>query len=483
MVGGRTTGIRLYAFNNDLATLHRAIMERVYYVKGPAGFTPPPRPLPGAFRRLEAFRELVLRQVPVVVKWTPRRFCDSYNGRLKTVYELAMASLAVVPVRKRDAQLKSFVKCEKTDHTAKADPVPRVVQPREPRYNLELGCYTKPLEPLLYKGIAKAWRNPEPTVIKGMNAEQAADCLFKKWKRFNDPVAVGLDASRFDQHVSVAALRYEHEFYRRKFNSDHLDHLLGMQLKNQGVARVVDGTIRYSFDGRRCSGDMNTGLGNCILMCAMIWEYCRQRQVVASLANNGDDCVVFMERSQLGQFTNGLTAWFLELGFTMVMEDPVFDFERVTFCQTRPVYDGTRWTLVRLLTALEKDLHHLTRFQSRSAFEAWVTSVGLCGLALTGGLPVYQSFYSSMLISEQIGNVRANQAHKTGGLFWWSKGMDRKVRPVSDAARVSFWRAFDITPTQQVYLEHFYEAHPPRWSEPQVYRSVAAAPILAQQCY
>jgi len=108
-----------------------------------------------------------------------------------------------------------FVKYEKTDRTTKEDPVPRVISPRDPKYNIQLGRYLKPIEERIFKALGKMFGHP--TVMKGMDTDRTASVLHEKWDHFNNPVAIGLDASRFDQHVSLEALKFEHSVYAACF--------------------------------------------------------------------------------------------------------------------------------------------------------------------------------------------------------------------------------------------------------------------------
>jgi hypothetical protein len=55
------------------------------------------------------------------------------------------------------------------------------------------------------------------------------------------------------------------------FRSKELAELLKWQLQNKGFARTIDGLIKYSVEGCRMSGDMNTALGNCTIMCALVY--------------------------------------------------------------------------------------------------------------------------------------------------------------------------------------------------------------------
>jgi len=456
--------LEIVPFDHRLTTLERAVKERVFVVKDlsdATGFAPPPKPAPGFFSaKLGGFRRAVGKFLPKTAPWSHQQFVDSYSGRKKEIYQRALAELnegygdAV-----KDAEVKVFIKNEKTDRTSKQDPVPRVISPRNPRFNIRVGRYLKKIEHRVFKSIGNLFDHP--TVMKGYDIHDSARIMREKWEMFDKPVAVGLDASRFDQHVSQEALKFEHELciscFASKKDRFKLGELLKHQLKNRCVGYTPDGKLSYTTDGTRMSGDMNTSLGNCILMCGMIWQYLNDRKIIGALANNGDDCVVFMEEKDLGKFSNGLDTWFRDLGFNMVVEAPVYDFGQLEFCQTKPVYDGSRWVMVRNpITAIAKDSVMLEPYQSKAKFLGWLDSVGVGGLSMTGGIPIFQSFYRMYVRS---GKKRAVPDRLLSWNMQWhlKHGVCRHVVPVTAEARSSFYDSFGITPDEQLELERYYD--------------------------
>nr|APG76355.1 hypothetical protein 2 [Hubei tombus-like virus 1] len=418
--------------------------------------------------RLGEIRERVLSRTPFLRPLDLLEFPLQYVGKKRTIYQNAVSSLLNRSLERKDGYTKNFTK---TERTTKAAAVPRNISPRDPRYNVEVGRYLKPAEPLLLDAVNKVAGSK--TVMKGLNAMQVGEQFRRKWDRFGgrgSTVAIGLDASRFDQHVSAMALEWEHEFYIRlvhdKEKREWLRELLSWQIENKGFGRCADGTIKYKVLGTRCSGDMNTGMGNCIIASCMLIAYCEERNVPYELANNGDDCVIFTHKKYLKRFSRGLREWFLEMGFNMVVEEPVYDLEKVVFCQSQPVFDGTSWTMVRdPRSCIAKDCVSLKPWRNEKEYNSWINAVGQSGTALAGGIPVLDSFYRAF--------VRAGKGAKalslddptlTGGLFWLSKGMQRRGMAVTDEARYSFWLAFGITPDEQVCMERDYDSKTPYYS-------------------
>lgn len=458
-LAGFGSGIKWRVHNNSLQNLVRGLVERVYKVQGPTGLVPTPQPLAGAFSRLNGFTAAIRKHLPRSAPVDYDTFVGYYKGRKRTVYAKAAESLVSTPVKRSDARVSAFVKAEKINTSKKPDPAPRLIQPRDPRYNVAVGVFLRPLEKLVYRAIAKAWGGP--TVLKGMNAAEQGSALYSMWCQFDNPVAVGLDASRFDQHVSRAALEWEHSVYALCFRGDDLASLrklLSWQLHNRGRAYTAEGKIEYEVEGCRMSGDINTSLGNCLIMSAMVWAWCQYVGVPARLANNGDDCVVIMESRFLPVFSRGLQEWFLELGFEMQVEAPVHTFEQVQFCQTQPVCVDGAWIMVRdPRVAISKDL--VTLLGMPHSYQAYVGAIGECGLSAYGGVPVFQEFYASLQSAGKPSKL-LGESSMAMGLRHLSKGMGRQYQPVKATTRASFALAFGITPDEQEQLELWLLQHP-----------------------
>lgn len=472
-VGDVSPNIAIVPFNNDISTLERAVKERVFFVKDGAGFARPPKPLAGMFgSRLEASTALLKPFLPSTAPISHQQFVDACPSRKRKVYEKALEEIQVGGLDlKRDSKVKVFVKYEKTDRTSKKDPVPRVISPRDPKFNIAIGRYLKPIEERIFKAIGKLYGHP--TVMKGMDTDRVAAVLKEKWDMFDKPVAIGLDASRFDQHVSKEALQYEHSVYELCFPSKKhrrkLRNLLKCQLENHCHGFTEDGKLEYVTDGGRMSGDMNTSLGNCILMCMMVHAYGKSRGVKIQLANNGDDCVVVLEQRDLSKFSQGLFEWFLEMGFNMTIEPPAYEFEHIEFCQCRPVFDGRIYTMCRNpITAIAKDSVYLKHPDQHVTYPAWLHAVGTGGLALAGGMPIFDSFYRCYLrsASEKWYSSRKKRYHTLGrvddSLPWFMREMGITGRRVSCAptpkSRLSFWLAWGVTPDEQIALEKYYDS-------------------------
>lgn len=447
---GFTGGVDIGVHNNTLVNGARGLLERVLKYRRPDGTL---EDLPALQRHVSDLGPFVARlreHVRTVTPWRVEDFLNTYTGRQKAMYTTAAQSLAQKPLEPKDAWVgPSFVKAEKINFSAKDDPAPRIIQPRSPRYNIEVGVFLKRIEKATYNAIAGVYGGT--TVLKGLTPQGIARELRNKWEDFTDPMAVGLDASRFDQHVRTEMLRFEHSVYLLFFRGAHrrrLKRLLSWQLANRGLLRCSDGTIKYTVNGSRMSGDMNTSLGNCTIMCALVWLFLQERRIKAHLANNGDDCVLILERGDLSRL-QGLDSWFLKWGFRMKVEKPVGVFEHIEFCQTHPVWDGQTWVMCRdPRVAIAKDLTITDPSLGHGAgLRKWMHAVGSGGLAVAGGMPVFTSLYNKLEALGTPGEVSGAKSYT--GYLATALPDNRRGRVVTDEARVSFYHAFGITPTLQ----------------------------------
>nr|WRQ65210.1 RNA-dependent RNA polymerase [Tolivirales sp. gcode 6] len=401
-------------------------------------------------------------------------FCERYryNGRRFRNYLRAVANLEQMERSgtvdlQRLSRLSNFVKVEKVlgDKLAKA---PRNISPRTPEFNVLLGCYIAHLEKAMFRILERVCGFP--VVFKGMNASKQGEVMRHHWEQFVDPVAIDLDASRFDQHQHTASLKVEHQQWLRMVPKEHraaLKKLLDCQLLNRGSAVFPQEGLRvkYEVEGTRASGDMNTSSGNCFTMVGLIYSYMHNR-CKWRLANNGDDCVLIIERSDLPLISD-LVSWFSAMGYTMESEGVVDQFEHINFCQTKPVWTPAGYKMVRNpASAIPKDIHSRCDLSRRDVFDLWCSCVHKGGLALAGDIPVYNTFYQAF--PNTCSSAHAQEVASTieSGFYMLSRGMKTTTTEVDPRTRYSFWKAFNITPLEQKVLEDHFSKVQVRFGEP-----------------
>lgn len=449
-------------FEGDVSTLHHAVLERGILVKTEGGFSH--RPSPGAGASFDSFLEAYREVAEPTRKLTTAEFLRSRPSRLRKIYSLAASRNETDWFDlDREAITSGFVKVEKTkqpcgnvfDGGVSKAPVPRLINPRSPRFNTKLGAYTIACEHTIYSNIGQLFG--KPCIAKGMNMDARATTLREMWDDMSDPVCVGMDASRFDQHTGALPLRFEHEVLKTHFPGDHtLGWLLNAQLRNVMYGRTLDGEIRAELLDMRMSGDMNTALGNCVITSALLWMRIRELGIHAYALVDGDDSVLIMERRDYARYFDGASEWFLNYGYNMVIENPVDHFEQICFCQTQPIMVGDGWRMVRdPRKALNNDYAGHQKCANPEYVKNLFHAIGSAGLSLCSGVPVMQEFY---LMGLRLGHFTAKrktmiEMQLQGWHHLAKLHGTKKASPVTDASRMSFWIAFGIPPHDQVSLE------------------------------
>jgi len=458
--------------NSEISNLEQGMLQRVFFVSdGEGGFKRPPQPVKNSYLDgdLARTRQFLVDGLVGSTPVTEHEFAHMYTGRKLALNLAAADSLLIDAVVKKDSNTSVFVKAEKTVKS-----LCRIISPQNRRYLVASGRYIKPIEKKLVSGINALFG--ETTIMKGLNATDSGIEMARCWNTYTNPVCVGLDASRFDQHMSVDALKWEHSVYNGIYRNDpELVKLMKWQLDPRGAGYCHDGRLRYKVSGTRTSGCINTGLGNCLVMCALVHAFMSFKGIERySLKNNGDDCVVFMEKHHLREFSNGLSQWFLDKGFNMVVEPPVYVLEQVVFCQTQPVEINGEYRMVRQAPmSFAKDSMFIKPLDKPSVWKKMLDSVGKCGLSLTGGVPVCQNFYDAYVRSAARLDLKRSRSRRTTqrrkrnqlegdpsmetGMVNLAIGMDAARAVPSDATRVSFWLAFGITPDEQLRLENHFD--------------------------
>lgn len=434
---------------NSHSNIVRAVTERVFTVELDGKAVRPPRPVTGHLaRELGSFRRRLVDKVPTVPVWSATRFVDSYKGRKRALYERAMEEFNSRDIDARDARVTAFIKDEKTNLTAKSDPCPRIIQPRRPIYNLAIGRYLKPMEKAIFRGIAEIFR--DVTVMKGYNADERGQLMRQKWDHFSDPVGVLLDAKRFDQHVSRDALRWESSIFQA-LTEDPAGYQSINRLRNVNrcTARTDGGTLKYSVDGCRMSGDMDTALGNCLLMCGMTWSYLKHLRITKfRYANDGDDGVLIVEKKDLQLILTSYKDYFLKLGFTMKLEGIAREFEEIEFCQSRPIAVAGGWRMVRdPRVCINKDTFTLKNATTETKMNELMNAIGWAGAALAGDMPIFHELYKLMILGPK------PDLKFDSGMEFLARGMEAKFHAPTEDTRVSFYFAYGITPDEQTCIE------------------------------
>jgi len=271
-------------------------------------------------------------------------------------------------------------------------------------------------------------------------------------------VCVSVDASRFDQHVAASVLSIEHSVYLKSNNDPYFALLLKQQLSNTCFTR---GGIKYQTKGKRMSGDMNTALGNCVLMIAMVLSALRHIGLTKyEIFDDGDDCLILVEREHLETLIKCLPAEFLNYGQELKVENIAYTMEEIQWCTCKPVLDADgdyrMCTLpFRCMSQTAAGAVHWT--QNRKEDMAY--SVGQCILAVYPGMPIVQKYATRLCLQGKL--------HKDlDNIDWILKVAPTKMLsqlgnlsgvPVDIESRTSFFKAFGIDEIEQLRIEQILE--------------------------
>jgi hypothetical protein len=400
------------------------------------------------------------KKPPILAKIRWVEFPYRYAGGKRSLYEMAVKQYLRDGIHRHDATVKMFVKYEKLDYAkafseGKLLP-PRIISPRPPIYHLVVGAHLLPYEHYVYRCIDSVFKKRVggvvypgyACVLKAMDLEEVASQIKAKWHRFRKPIFVGLDCSKFDSHIGRALLKYEHGFYTRLINHPEFRRVIAWQIDSLFVAYCPEGNVRFRHS-MRCSGDINTGLGNTLLMAAMVFVAMENFPGVFDFICAGDDAGLFIED---GCQLPDLVSFFDMLGVSLKMEPPVDVLEKIEFCQMHPVFTEAGYVMTRGVRGLTKDVVTVKPLNSEEFYMRWLYTIAQGVLAGNAGVPVVDPFHRRVL---QYTGHRKVVSDPTVADGWrhWLRGMRRGDVAVSDRARESFARAYGISPPMQIALE------------------------------
>lgn len=361
--------------------------------------------------------------------------------RKRKLLEQARDSLFEKPFTRKDGRVRMFLKDDKY-HVNKLG-APRCIQYRNKRYCLPLACYLHPIENHIIKQLDSSGT---PIFAKGRNLIQRGEDIATKFNYFQNPVVKSFDHHKFDVHVGSKLLNLEHWFYRKCNGDKQFAQLLKMQLHNVGSTK--NGTT-YVTPFTRMSGDQNTGCGNSIINYAMTAALLEEAKVKYCLYIDGDDFLVFLEKSDENCIQPGDYSQF---GMSTKLDSVVRDIETIEFCQTRPVFNGVGYTMVRNpIRMLERIQWGVGSFVDRHKVN-YLTSVGHCCLSLGMGLPVEQ--YIGSTLTKLGGRTIVTPLTMAANNMFVRPGKASLVQP-SIETRLSYERAWGITLQMQDEIEQF----------------------------
>lgn len=399
-------------------------------------------------------------------------FPQYYSGMKRQKYERATDSvLSRGGAVASDAGVTLFVKCEKLSPEKNPDPDPRAIQFRNPRFCADIARFLKPMEHRLYEfcGDGKVFP-PSRCIGKGLNSVERAKLLVGKAARFKNPRFIGLDISRFDMHQHLLLLLQEHAVYKHMNKDPHFARLLHMQLVNRGRSEWY----RYKVQGKRMSGDMNTALGNCILMLLYVAAFCHVELKLDlwDILDDGDDAILIVEECEVERLLARVTSFFEELGQKVKVESVADNLDEVEWCQSHPieVSRGCRKFVRNPFKVMSAALVGTSFRTSQRRRAALVHTIGQAELVLNMGVPVLQEYALALIrnarteetvqLSESDGATSAvyHRVRRELKLFGLRSLKRLEPSPIQPCARESFTRAWGVSYDDQIVIERALQA-------------------------
>ncbi|APG76283.1 hypothetical protein 2 [Hubei tombus-like virus 24] len=330
-----------------------------------------------------------------------------------------------------------FIKHEKGDDP---ESTPRGIQYRSFKWTALFKRVLGPFEMRLWRLGQDFQPSPlaERMFSKNLNPRAVAHNLRNGWLKFADPVADLWDVSRMDAHLG-RLVREMIEFPTYRMGTYGFDDFIGAMRHN--ICRTKNGIV-YEMDYTMCSGEACTSAGDSIVMAAVLdFVY---RDIPHHKLVCGDDCVVIRERGCVPD-----SSVFAQCGLP-VKSDVVDQFERVEFCQSRPVCVAGVWTMVRNPDrVVNRALCTIKNFGGEvRPYQDWLASVGVGELESGAGVPVVQTLALELM---KLGQPRPHFVREY--LEHRRTLQQREPLEVTDETRHSFWLAWGWTPEEQVRFE------------------------------
>lgn len=444
-----------YAYGN---CAHNAISALV----GRVGMAVPPT----ISQTLASAQHIVSHLAKVIGVVVPISYSDvisAYSGGKKRRYENALADL-IGSSKVPEPGLKMFVKVETNIYNPhKPNPAARPIQYHNYSFALEMARFIKPFEHALYGLSDDEIFGVGRTFFKNLNTFQRAKELRAKWESFKNPVAYGWDAHRYDAHKSLPVMKeLEHKVYNLVFKSNRFKKMLTKLYKTKGKFKMgKNKVLSYEVDATQVSGGMNTAAGNCIVMAIILALIYERIGVTWTLADDGDDSVIITEGPTSEELPIQIAS---ELGFVLKLEGKWNEFEQIKFCQCQPICVDGEWRMVRdPQRSIIKSLSN-PKYRDVRGLPKKLRTVAQGELSLNAGVPILQAFFHRLftLATEKMSN---RSLSRNGGWdaeiiadYRYSRELTRDwkgvgTQPITNSTRLSFSKAFGVSPNDQMLLE------------------------------
>lgn len=351
---------------------------------------------------------------------------NEYVGGKRKIYEKAAEDVERTFYDRSWHKVRMFVKPDKHDICLIDSKVPRAIQYRRPQFNLKLAQYLRPLEKKLFSFVEE---DGTRIFAKGRNLQQRAQDIIDICSKFQDPIIISTDHSKFDSFVNVDHLRAIHRFYLKCFPSWQLQFLLSKQINNRGMS--IQG-LKYHVRGTRMSGDYDTSLGNCLLNYFVLSSWLRECGIVGKLYIDGDDAVVVIDKSDKHKVNKDL---FCKYGFETKVEFETLDnFE---FCQAKLIRSDPP-ILARDPVKVMSNLQVCLKRYSPSQWPSLLQGKIICEFWANQGVPYICSYLHSLLNGRLQFDIPPEDARR------WSMVKSHKIAKLTPQSYIDLNRAWNF---------------------------------------
>lgn len=383
------------------------------------------------FAKCASFAEQSIN-LQAVSPLTFKAFVDQYTGRKKKAYWKAAQDVKELGYDSTWARVSMFVKADKYCADEVMSKPPRAIQFRNPRFNLLVGVWLKPLEEQVYELQV----NGMPAIAKTMTPDVKAETLKAMWEGLDDPIAILADHSKFDSCNRVEHLKRLHGIYLQFCNSSHLRWLLSQTLVNRG--RTNTG-LRYRVRGTRMSGDYDTALGNTLLNYLVLKSWLGKLH--GYLLIDGDDSVIMLNRRDLPKLD---FSHFGKMGFKTTTEI-VEELHLVEFCRSKvlpgAVHMARNWR--RALSNYAATIH----YYPFRVMHRYVKGIALGDLIASRGVPILQR------VAQELSQLPGQPIHDPDS-EWKRRIMgDASPEYISPNDRIDYSDQWSVSVSEQLAFE------------------------------
>lgn len=468
---GREFAYHYTVNNNSLENMVEGLVNRIFLVQGKAGLEKPPPVELGVFDSIGYLVYQIRRELGELRLMSPEEWVESAPAHRRAVYREALNNLNQSGWLDKFYEVKLFVKGSR--EAAAEDKACRMICPSYEECLVKKGPFIKSIEdPLdgksLYRVIDSLWDMycgvEFPVCTKGLTQDAIGELVYNKWGRFNDPVYTCFDCSRYSQHTRGEALEYAYSLVYACFE-DARNWVKAQGVRGKAIVADCNGishAVKVDLPAMLFDGSNETAFVAHVVINNIFIDYFKGKGIKIEPLDCGDDFGCISERGAID--TADVIAHLLRFGYTLKIDGYADEVGKIVFCQCSPIILGSRKTMIRGLSCLEKDALLMCQ---ESEVSDRLLAVGLGGAHTNYGVPVYHNFYRMLVrLSGQSELKKKHVSHLYSSNYLYYQVVTRDTRRMDAVAaveytqedRYNFWLTTGMTPREQVDRERRYDS-------------------------